>query len=84
MGPCRMVIIGHTAFSDLKLAKISGLKFNKKPTKAQIETARRNIGKFYQSSGYQDAKVTLTHPWKDKGDDDTFAFLIEEGSKRQP
>jgi outer membrane protein insertion porin family len=78
------LVSGNTVFSDLKLAKISGLKFGKAPTNTQIENARRNIEKFYQSNGYQDAKVTLTHPWKDKGEDDNFVFLIEEGTTKQP
>lgn len=83
MGPSGFV--GNTAFSDVRLAKASGIQGALPVGQKTIEEGRRNIEAFYRQQGYDQVKVSSSFPkhmvlskalWQGE-----FRFVIEEGPR---
>ena len=78
-----VAFMGNTVFKDQKLAKESKLKTGGTLSDEQILEARRNIEKYYQSSGYPDVTVTHRIQAADQPGKADLIFVIDEGQKNE-
>jgi outer membrane protein insertion porin family len=70
---------GNTAFSDQRLAMITGLRVGQKMDALTLAAATKRVEAFYHANGYHGTKVSVrTQPAEDGGLD--FIFIVEEGS----
>jgi len=75
--------MGNTAFGDKKLATESKMKTGGTLSDEQILTARRNIEKFYQGSGFPDVTVTHRTQASSQPGLSDLIFVIDEGQKNE-
>lgn len=76
--------LGHTKFSDSKLAKVTKLKAGGVMSDEAILTARRNIQDHYRGFGYAD--VTVTHriqPSANAPGSSELIFVVDEGARAE-
>ncbi|MDA0766127.1 MAG: outer membrane protein assembly factor BamA [Verrucomicrobia bacterium] len=75
--------VGHTIFSDEKLAKVSELKAGGTLSDVEILAARRKIEEQYRSFGYPDVLVTHRLQETERPGVSDLIFVIDEGAKSE-
>jgi outer membrane protein insertion porin family len=81
LGPDPPFILGNTVFSDQRLFKESKLKTDAL-TDEQLAAVCRVVEKFYQSHGYQNARVSAVYPWgKAQREGRQWVLKVDEGGK---
>ena len=73
--------IGNTAFSDVALARQTGLRYATQLSKEDLKKAASSIEAFYSRSGYPNARVRVKSLKGGSPLANDFVFVINEGSR---
>ena len=77
-------IIGNSAFSDEKLAKVTGLKAGQQATRPRMNSAIRRLEQFYRLNGYQKVGITSSLKAGEPAKVENLFFIVKEGPVRNP